>query len=89
MLSPPLVILRKVRGVVGVIKDNAAHLTHMITWVQSHGEIALLYVGDLLYFVRKGRQRFQPKQHRRISDIIRSDCNLSVRPDAVSALQAA
>jgi hypothetical protein len=76
MSSPPLAVLRKLRGVVVAIKNNAAHLTHVVTWVRSHGEIALLYAGDLIYFVRNRRQRFQPMQHRRISEISRSDCDL-------------
>ena len=76
MSSPPLAVLRKLRGVVVAIKNNAAHLTHLVTWVRSHGEIALLYAGDLIYFVRDRRQRFQPMQHRRISEISRSDCDL-------------
>ena len=45
MMSPPLTILKKIREVVAVIKDNTAHVTHMITWVRSHGEMALLYLG--------------------------------------------
>jgi hypothetical protein len=45
MSSPPLAVLRKLRGVVVAIKNNAAHLTHVVTWVWSHGEIALLYAG--------------------------------------------
>ena len=57
----PLAILQQLRGVVDIIKDNAAHLIQMIMWVPSHGEIALFYAGDLLYFVCERRQRFQPK----------------------------
>ena len=74
--SPPRAVLQKLREVVDVIKANAAHLTHMITWVRSHGEVALLYAGDLLYFVRERRQRFQQIKHRRLSEISRSDCDV-------------
>ena len=42
ILSPPLAMLQNLTGVVDVIKDNAAHPTHMITWVRSHGKLALL-----------------------------------------------
>ena len=42
----------KLRGVVAIIKENAAHVTHMIMWVQSHGETAMLYAGDFLGFSR-------------------------------------
>ena len=33
MVSPPLIMLQKLRGVVTFIKDNSAHVAHMITWV--------------------------------------------------------
>ena len=74
--SPPIVVLQKLRGPVDTIKENAAHLTHMITWVRSHGEVALLYAGDLIYFVRERRQRFQPKNYRHLSEILRSDYDI-------------
>jgi hypothetical protein len=61
--SPPLVILQKVRGVVDVINENATHLTNLITWVWSYGEVALLYAGDLIYFICERSQRFQQKNH--------------------------
>ena len=60
---PPLVVLRKLRGAVDGINKNAAHLTHLITWVRSHDKVTLLYAGDIIYFVRERRQRFHPKNN--------------------------
>ena len=75
-MSPLLAILQKLQGAVDVITYSVARLTHMFRWVWSHNKITLVYAWNLLYVVCERRQRFQPKQHQRISDIPRSDCDL-------------
>jgi hypothetical protein len=62
-----------VRDKMRQIKIGIDRLIFLMTWIRAHGEVALLYAEDLSIYIRR-RNRFQPKQFRRISDIDRQDC---------------
>jgi hypothetical protein len=55
------------------IMDAINRLLFVLRWIQSHGEIVLLYAEDLTVFICKGRW-FGPARCRRIDDVPIQDC---------------
>lgn len=62
-----------VRAKMNNIKNQLERLLLLISWIRSHGEIALLYAEDLTVYIRR-RNRFHPKRFRRINEISRDNC---------------
>ena len=52
-----------------------SELRWLLAWVGANGELALLYVADLTYFVRRKRPLVKPEKHCRLHEISRGDCD--------------
>jgi len=57
------------------IGASISELHFLLGWIGGCGELALLYVADLTYFVRRRRPRLLPEKCCRLHEISRSDCD--------------
>ena len=58
------------------MNKNVSHtklILWLISWIKSYGEINLLFVGDLLFFVRERRHGFYEERFQQIDEISRAD----------------
>ena len=65
----------KLRADTVAVGAALSELRWLLTWIGANGELALLYVADLTYFVRRKRPRIAPERHRRLDEISRADCD--------------
>ena len=61
------------------IKHAFEYVMLLLSWVQCHGELALLHAEDLRYFIRIRRHRVLPKKHRTIDELTPSDADMWYR----------
>ena len=61
------------------IKHAFEYIMLLLSWVQCHGELALLHAEDLRYFIRIRRHRFHPKKHRTVDELTPSDADMWYR----------
>ena len=50
-------------------------LNFLLLSICAHGELALLYVYDLTYYIRDRRPNLTPEKRQRFSDLSRADCD--------------